>query len=84
MSPANRKLLVTSALPYANGPIHLGHLVEYVQTDKWRIANSIEYTHIILSSQHCAAVVLGIQVFSMQCLLYYFLLLSYVFTLSSI
>jgi methionyl-tRNA synthetase len=28
-----RQLLITSALPYANGPIHLGHLVEYVQTD---------------------------------------------------
>ena len=28
-------LLVTSALPYANGPIHLGHLVEYIQTDVW-------------------------------------------------
>lgn len=30
-----RRLLVTSALPYANGPIHLGHLVEYIQTDIW-------------------------------------------------
>ena len=30
-----RKLLVTSALPYANGSIHLGHLVEYIQTDIW-------------------------------------------------
>jgi len=30
-----RKLLVTSALPYANGPIHMGHLVEYLQTDIW-------------------------------------------------
>jgi methionyl-tRNA synthetase len=30
-----RTLLVTSALPYANGPIHLGHLVEYIQTDIW-------------------------------------------------
>jgi methionyl-tRNA synthetase len=30
-----KKLLVTSALPYANGPIHLGHLVEYIQTDVW-------------------------------------------------
>ncbi|HQT26340.1 MAG TPA: methionine--tRNA ligase, partial [Burkholderiales bacterium] len=30
-----RKILVTSALPYANGSIHLGHLVEYVQTDIW-------------------------------------------------
>ena len=30
-----RQLLVTSALPYANGQIHIGHLVEYVQTDIW-------------------------------------------------
>ena len=30
-----RRILVTSALPYANGPIHVGHLVEYVQTDIW-------------------------------------------------
>jgi methionyl-tRNA synthetase len=30
-----RKILVTSALPYANGEIHLGHLVEYIQTDIW-------------------------------------------------
>ena len=31
----HRKILVTAALPYANGPIHLGHLVEYIQTDIW-------------------------------------------------
>src|SRR3954464_13651815 len=30
-----RQILVTSALPYANGPIHIGHLVEYIQTDIW-------------------------------------------------
>ncbi|MBF0582889.1 MAG: methionine--tRNA ligase [Magnetococcales bacterium] len=30
-----RRILVTSALPYANGSIHLGHLVEYIQTDIW-------------------------------------------------
>ncbi len=30
-----REILVTSALPYANGPIHLGHLLEYIQTDIW-------------------------------------------------
>jgi len=30
-----RRLLVTSALPYANGQIHIGHLVEYIQTDIW-------------------------------------------------
>ncbi|MGH8581915.1 MAG: methionine--tRNA ligase [Gammaproteobacteria bacterium] len=33
--PQPRQILVTSALPYANGPIHLGHLVEYLQTDIW-------------------------------------------------
>jgi methionyl-tRNA synthetase len=31
----SRNILVTSALPYANGSIHLGHLVEYIQTDIW-------------------------------------------------
>jgi methionyl-tRNA synthetase len=30
-----KKLLVTCALPYANGPIHIGHLVEYIQADIW-------------------------------------------------
>jgi len=35
MSSSKRRLLVTSALPYANGQIHIGHLVEYVQTDIW-------------------------------------------------
>jgi methionyl-tRNA synthetase len=30
-----RRILVTSALPYANGDIHIGHLVEYIQTDIW-------------------------------------------------
>ncbi len=32
---SERKILVTSALPYANGPIHLGHMLEYIQTDIW-------------------------------------------------
>ncbi|UDG82107.1 Methionine--tRNA ligase [Candidatus Vallotia cooleyia] len=32
---ALRRMLVTSALPYANGPIHIGHLVEYIQADIW-------------------------------------------------
>ena len=35
MTDSARKILVTSALPYANGPIHIGHLVEYIQTDIW-------------------------------------------------
>ncbi|MBI5760498.1 MAG: methionine--tRNA ligase [Planctomycetales bacterium] len=35
MSQPPRKILVTAALPYANGHIHIGHLVEYIQTDIW-------------------------------------------------
>lgn len=35
MSVTKRNILVTSALPYANGSIHIGHLVEYIQTDIW-------------------------------------------------
>ncbi len=35
MTDKSRKILVTSALPYANGPIHIGHMLEYLQTDVW-------------------------------------------------
>ncbi|MDH5501734.1 MAG: methionine--tRNA ligase, partial [Gammaproteobacteria bacterium] len=35
MTPAPRKIFVSSALPYANGSIHMGHLVEYIQSDIW-------------------------------------------------
>jgi methionyl-tRNA synthetase len=35
MSNDKRRILVTAALPYANGPIHIGHMVEYAQTDIW-------------------------------------------------
>ena len=35
MSATPRRIFVTSALPYANGQIHIGHLVEYIQTDIW-------------------------------------------------
>jgi len=35
MSTPQRNILVTSALPYANGPVHLGHMLEQVQTDIW-------------------------------------------------
>ena len=35
MGQSPRRIVVTSALPYANGDIHLGHLVEYIQTDFW-------------------------------------------------
>ncbi len=35
MQEKQRQILITSALPYANGAIHIGHLVEYIQTDIW-------------------------------------------------
>jgi len=35
MTDTKRQILVTSALPYANGAIHLGHMLEYIQTDIW-------------------------------------------------
>jgi len=35
MNDKKRQILVTSALPYANGAIHLGHMLEYIQTDIW-------------------------------------------------
>src|SRR5690348_8363165 len=35
MPHKNRKIIVTYALPYANGPLHLGHLVGLIQTDIW-------------------------------------------------
>ena len=35
MNSSKRRILVTSALPYANGPIHIGHVLEYIQTDIW-------------------------------------------------
>ncbi|MFM7703442.1 MAG: class I tRNA ligase family protein, partial [Rubrivivax sp.] len=31
----SRKLFVTTALPYANGPFHIGHIMEYIQADVW-------------------------------------------------
>ncbi|MDE2088020.1 MAG: class I tRNA ligase family protein, partial [Xanthomonadaceae bacterium] len=31
----SRRLLVTNALPYANGPLHMGHLLGYIQADIW-------------------------------------------------
>ena len=42
-----RRILVTAALPYANGPIHLGHLVEYIQTDIWVRFQKLRGNHCI-------------------------------------
>ena len=51
----SERILVTSALPYANGSIHLGHLVEYVQTDvyvRFRRACGDDVTYVCAADSH--------------------------------
>jgi methionyl-tRNA synthetase len=51
----SQRLLVTSALPYANGPIHLGHLVEYIQTDvyvRFRRSTGDDVTYVCAADSH--------------------------------
>jgi methionyl-tRNA synthetase len=51
----SQKLLVTSALPYANGSIHLGHLVEYIQTDvyvRYRRSLGDDVTYVCAADSH--------------------------------
>ena len=61
MTAPQRKILVTSALPYANGPIHIGHLVEYIQTDIWvryqRLIGN-DCTYICASDAHGTPIML--------------------------
>jgi methionyl-tRNA synthetase len=61
MNASRRRLLVTSALPYANGPIHIGHLVEYIQTDIWvrymRLAGH-DVTYVCASDAHGTPIML--------------------------
>jgi len=56
-----RKILVTSALPYANGDIHLGHLVEYIQTDIWVRFQKLrghDCTYVCADDAHGTAIML--------------------------
>ncbi len=56
-----RKILVTSALPYANGSIHLGHLVEYIQTDIWvrfQKMRGHDCTYVCADDAHGTAIML--------------------------
>ena len=56
-----RKILVTSALPYANGSIHLGHLLEYIQTDIWvrfQKSRGHECHHVCADDAHGTAIML--------------------------
>ena len=57
-----RKILVTSTLPYANGPIHLGHLVEYIQTDIWvRLQKSfgVDCIYVYVDDAHGTPIMLS-------------------------
>ena len=47
MTTKKKELIVTSALPYANGPLHFGHLLEHIQTDIWVRAQRILGNHCI-------------------------------------
>ena len=57
----NRKILVTSALPYANSPLHLGHIIENVQTDIWvrfQKLNGHECTYVCADDAHGTPIML--------------------------
>ena len=59
-----RQILVTSALPYANGPIHLGHLVEYVQTDvyvRFQRLRGHRVAYLCADDTHGAAIMIRAQ-----------------------
>lgn len=61
---SQRQILVTSALPYANGDIHLGHLVEYIQTDVWvRAMRALGHkvTYVCADDAHGTAIMLKAQ-----------------------
>ena len=57
----SKQLIVTSALPYANGPLHFGHLLEHVQTDIWVRANKLlenDCIYICASDAHGTPIML--------------------------
>ncbi|MEM1156282.1 MAG: class I tRNA ligase family protein, partial [Pseudomonadota bacterium] len=61
-SAATRNILVTSALPYANAPLHLGHMLEQVQTDIWvRFQKSIGHdcVYVCADDAHGTAIMLA-------------------------
>jgi methionyl-tRNA synthetase len=61
---SNRKILVTSALPYANGAIHLGHMMEAIQTDIWvRLQNLLGHdcVYVCADDAHGTAIMLSAQ-----------------------
>ncbi len=64
MSSKSRQIVVTSALPYANGPIHIGHMLEYVQTDIWARFQKLrghECTYVCADDAHGTPIMLRAQ-----------------------
>ncbi|MBX2808351.1 MAG: methionine--tRNA ligase [Cellvibrionaceae bacterium] len=64
MTARSRNILVSSALPYANGAIHLGHLVEYIQTDIWvrfQKMRGHQCTYVCADDAHGTAIMLKAQ-----------------------
>ncbi|GAB5450735.1 MAG: methionine--tRNA ligase [Halioglobus sp.] len=61
-TPQPRKILVTSALPYANGPLHLGHMLEQIQTDIWvrfQKSRGNECLYVCADDAHGTAIMLA-------------------------
>lgn len=61
---SSRRILVTSALPYANGHIHLGHLVEYLQTDIWvrfQKSRGVRAVYVCADDTHGTAIMMRAQ-----------------------
>lgn len=64
MNTKQKTLLITSALPYANGPIHIGHLLEYIQSDIWvRFKRMQKHTcyHVCADDAHGTPIMLKAQ-----------------------
>ncbi|MFT7674512.1 MAG: methionyl-tRNA synthetase [Gammaproteobacteria bacterium] len=64
MNSESRRLVVTSALPYANGPIHIGHMLEYIQTDIWVRFQKLrgnECTYVCADDAHGTPIMLRAQ-----------------------
>ena len=62
MSAAPRKILVTSALPYANAPLHIGHMLEQAQTDIWvrfQRSRGHECRYVCADDAHGTAIMLS-------------------------
>ena len=61
-----RKILVTSALPYANAPLHLGHMLEQVQTDIWvrfQTSRGHDCLYVCADDAHGTAIMLAAENF---------------------